>query len=173
MGETMVRAAALCAAVLALAASTSDGGGGTAMPGEACSEDEECVEGSLCFQNYCVGDGVLRFSVTWSVDSDFDLHVRTPNGNEINWSTTSADGGTLDVDQCVNACGAGTHVENVVFVEGAPLGQYSVWVENFNGRSSGPFTLYTSGVGLDIAPQSETLPATSGAVSAYFLVDYR
>ena len=143
------------------------------MPGETCSEDEECVEGSLCFNNYCVGDGILRFSVAWNVDSDFDLHVMTPRGSHISWNMTTGDGGTLDVDQCVSTCGAGSHVENIVFVEGAPLGQYSAWVENFNGRSAGPFTLHINGVGLNITPQGETLPATSGAVSATYLVDYR
>lgn len=143
------------------------------MPGDSCSEDDECVEGSLCFNNYCVGDGVLRFSVTWSVDSDFDLHVMTPGGTHLSWEMKSGAGGALDVDQCVSNCGVGTHVENIVFAEGAALGQYGAWVENFNGRSAGPFTLHIEGVGLNISPATESLPATSGAVSATHLVDFR
>ncbi len=173
MGEFAIRVIGLGLGVLALAASTSDGGGGDKMPGEACSGDEECVEGSICFNEFCVGDGVLRFTLAWSVDSDFDLHVMTPRGSHIYWQSTTGDGGTLDVDQCVSNCSAGSHVENVVFTESAPLGQYQYWVENFNGRSAGPFTVSVSGVGLTIPPLGETLPATSGAVSATYVIEYR
>ena len=142
------------------------------MPGEACTGEEECVPGSVCFNGFCVGDGVLRFSMAWSVDSDFDLHVMTPRGSHIYWQTTTGDGGTLDVDQCVSTCGVGSHVENVVFVEGAPLGQYQVWVENFNGRSAGQFQMVINGVGLNIPPITGDLPATSGATSTISLIDY-
>jgi hypothetical protein len=172
MGDHAIRAIVLGAAVLALAASTSDGGGGDTPVGQSCSEDEECVQGSLCFNQFCVGDGVLRFSLSWSVDSDFDLHVMTPRGSHIYWSSTSGDGGTLDVDQCVSSCGEGGHVENIVFPEMAPLGQYQAWVENFSGHSAGSFTLYFSGVGVNVPAASESLPATAGAMSATYLVDY-
>jgi hypothetical protein len=172
MGNHAIRAIVLGAAVVALAASTSDGGGDTPVGG-SCSGDEECVEGSLCFNQFCVGDGVLRFSLSWSVDSDFDLHVMTPRGSHIYWQTSSGDGGTLDVDQCVSSCGEGGHVENIVFPEAAPIGQYQVWVENFSGHSAGPFTLFTSGVGLNVPPASETLPATAGAMSATYVVQYQ
>lgn len=172
MGTHAIRAIVLGASVVALAASTS-GGGGDHQVGEMCSGDEQCVEGSICFNSYCVGDGVLRVSLQWSVDSDFDLHLMTPRGGHIYWSTDTADGGTLDVDQCVSACGAGTHVENIVFPETAPLGQYMAWVENFNGRSEGPFTLFVSGINLNVAPLSMSLPATAGAQSTVSVFEYR
>jgi hypothetical protein len=172
MGDHVIRAMVLGAAVLALAASTSDGGGDTPVGG-SCSGDEECVPGSLCFNQFCVGNGVLRFSLSWTVDSDFDLHVMTPRGSHIYWSTTTGDGGTLDVDQCVSSCGEGSHVENIVFREDAPLGQYQYWVENFSGHSAGSFQLYAEGVGLNLPPASETLPATAGAMSATYVLDYR
>src|ERR1041384_4517496 len=127
---TSIRVIVVVMAVFFCAASASNDEG-TAQPGEACGSDGDCVPGSVCFNQFCVGDGVLRFSLSWTADSDFDLHVMSPTGNEIYWQNTTADGGQLDVDQCAAGCTAGQHVENIVFTEGAPLGQYAFWVENF------------------------------------------
>ena len=162
-----------CLACLASASPDDEGGGGTQLPGETCSEEEMCVEGSVCYNGFCVGDGVLRFTLGWDVDSDFDLHVVTPNGTEIFWSTPTAEGGTLDVDQCVSTCGVGQHVENVVFIEQAPLGQYMYWAENFNGRSAGPMTIVVDGIGVDVAPLTDNLPATAGAISVTGVFELR
>jgi hypothetical protein len=120
-------------------------GTGTKEPGEACDETRECVPGSICFNEFCVGSGTLRISLAFEIDTDLDLHVETPLGSEIYYGNRSADGGTLDVDQCVSSCGTGSHVENVVFDDNAPPGNYTVHVRNFNGRAGGAFTVEVAG----------------------------
>ena len=144
------------------------GGGprGTAQPGDPCTDTQECIPGSICFNRFCVGEGTLRISLVFSVDSDYDLHVETPTGSEINFANRTANGGTLDVDQCISSCGTSTHVENVVFDGTAPAGVYTVWVENFDGRGTGPFTIDVAG---DVnASFSGNLPAVPDAVSEEF-----
>jgi len=139
---------------------------GTVPPGDPCDESTECVPGSICFNKYCVGSGTLRVSLGFTVDSDFDLHVRTPAGSEIYFANESADGGTLDVDQCVSSCEVGPHAENVVFDGTLLSGMYEVWVVNYSGRSAGDFTIEVAG---DVTEAfSGSLPATSGAESMHF-----
>lgn len=83
-----------------------------------------------------VGTGDIQISVAWSDTSDVDLHVTDPSGEEISFShTTSASGGTLDLDGNA-ACsrnslpgGQTAHVsnENVVWPLGQAIpGQYTV-----------------------------------------------
>lgn len=141
-------------------------GTGTKEPGEPCAETQECVPGSICFNEFCVGAGMLRISLGFEVDSDYDLHVETPLGSEIYYANRSADGGTLDVDQCVSSCGTSSHVENVVFEDDAPAGSYRVWVRNFNGRGGGDFTIEVAGAVNQTFNGS--LPATAGADSENF-----
>jgi hypothetical protein len=119
--------------------------GGTTDVGEPCTEEEECVPGSVCFNEYCVGEGTMRVSLAFTADSDFDLHVLTPSNEEIYFGNPLAGGGELDVDQCVGTCGAGAHVENIVFSTAA-TGTYEVWVVNYDGRSAGTFDIEVAGV---------------------------
>ncbi len=124
----------------------SDGPVEISQVGETCSTSDECDPNSVCFREICVGDGDLRVSLAFPTDSDFDLHVLTPLGNEIFFGNREADGGFLDVDQCISSCGTdSTHVENVVFSETAPRGEYRVWVRNFDGRAAGSFEIEVSG----------------------------
>jgi len=141
-------------------------GTGTTQPGDPCLNTRECVPGSVCFNRFCVGAGSLRISLAFTVDSDFDLHVLTPANSEIFFSNKMADGGELDVDQCISPCGTDSHAENVVF-DGAVLpGQYEVWVENFDGRAAGDFGIQVAG---DVNQTfMGTLPATGGAESEHF-----
>lgn len=141
-------------------------GRGTKQPGEACTETEECVPGSVCFNEFCVGAGALRVSLAFTVDSDFDLHLETPLGSHIYYANKNADGGTLDVDQCVSSCGEGSHVENIVFDDNAPAGEYEVWVENFDGEAAGSFTIEVAGA--VNRSFSGSLPASFGASSDRF-----
>jgi hypothetical protein len=155
--------------LLALAACSNSGGGprGDAVVGDPCVETRECVPETICFNRFCVGQGRLRISLAFDADSDFDLHVETPGGREIYFANRSADGGTLDLDQCVGGCDeAGTHVENVNFAEDAPPGEYDVWVVNFNGGEAGAFEIEVAG---DVQTAfSGSLDAVSGAMSEIF-----
>jgi uncharacterized protein YfaP (DUF2135 family) len=72
--------------------------------------------------------------------------VKTPAGREIYYNNRTADGGFLDVDQCVRPCGGGTHVENIFFENNPPQGNYDVWVLNFDGRAAGPFSIEVTGL---------------------------
>jgi hypothetical protein len=141
-------------------------GMGTKQPGDPCLQTMECIPGSVCFNRYCVGAGRLRISLAFTVDSDFDLHVLTPAGNEIYFASRSFDGGELDVDQCVDTCGTSEHVENVVFGDTVLPGQYEVWVENFTARSAGDFTIQIAG---DVTQTfTGSLPMEDDAASEHF-----
>jgi hypothetical protein len=142
---------------------------GSKEPGEPCGEDEECVPGSICFEGTCVGDGSLRVSLGWDVVSDFDLHLTTPDGGEIYYADPTHQGGQLDVDDCVLTCKDpfGIHVENIFFGDDAPIGNYQVWVENFNGRKSGDFFIEVEGEGI-YEYWEGSLPASSGATSPIY-----
>jgi Ca-activated chloride channel family protein len=114
----------------------------------------------VCFNKYCVGAGSLRISLAFTVDADFDLHVLTPADNEIFFANKAANGGELDVDQCISSCGSEPHVENVVFDETALSGEYQVWVVNFGARAAGDFRIEVAG---DVSATFEgSLPAASG-----------
>lgn len=138
-------------------------------PGEDCTEDEQCVLGSVCFEGTCVGDGTLRVSLGWHVSSDFDLHVVTPEGAELYYADDNHSGGQLDVDDCVISCREpdDTHVENIFFGTSAQLGTYQVWVENFNGRRSGAFFIEVEGDGIYEFWEG-SLAASPGAISQIF-----
>ena len=115
----------------------------------------------MCFNKYCVGAGTLRISLAFSVDADFDLHVLTPGDSEIYYAAREANGGTLDVDQCILACGTEPHAENVVFDETALAGVYEVWVVNFAPRAAGDFSIEVAG---DVSASFQgSLPATADA----------
>ena len=122
---------------------------------------------SVCFNKYCVGQGTFRVSLGFDADSDFDLHVETPDGSEIYFANELDGHGTLDVDQCIATCGDGPHVENVVFDNEAERGTYRVWVENFDGRDSGAFEVQVRGDGVNEDFAGE-LAADDEAVSQVF-----
>ncbi len=113
-----------------------------------CTRPEDCPDGTTCFEGVCVGTGELRISLSWNYVSDLDLHVETPTGVHISFENPDAGGGLLDVDDCIGGdCldNSGTHVENIFFASQPPVGEYSVWVYNFDGRNGGEFDIEVSG----------------------------
>lgn len=62
---------------------------------------------------------------------DLDLHVLTPNGNEIDYNNKMADSGTLDQDDIPTE--EGEYVENIFFPSdgSAPSGKYTYWVVQY------------------------------------------
>jgi hypothetical protein len=148
-------------------------GTGTVPPGDPCNGTVDCTPGSICWNEICIGEGSLRFSLAWTVASDFDLHVQTPAGTEIYYGNSSAEGASLDVDDCVgNSCRnpEGTHVENIFWADVAASGTYLVWVENYNGGAAGDFTIEVGGA--SAGPFTGSLSATSGESSEQFSVTY-
>ncbi len=129
--------------------------------GAECEMDSDCGAGQVCFEQTCVGDGGLRFSLTWNVDTDFDLMVRLPDGRTtINYIITSAQGGMLDVDDCFQSCRrpGGPHVENIHFPMDAPRGTYTYWVSNAGVTMADDFALEVSVAGTVQAMQSGNIP---------------
>ena len=130
-----------------------------------------CNSGFLCFNTYCVQEGELRISLTFAVDSDFDLHVKPPSGEEIYYGHRSASSGTLDVDQCVSSCSGPTHVENVFFTSEATQGNYTFFVQNYSARAAGDFTIEVAANG-QTQTFHGTLPDESKADSETFTYAY-
>lgn len=56
---------------------------GNAQPGDACTTTNECTVGFECDEGLCQHDEPFRITLSWTVDTDFDLHVRTPDGEEL------------------------------------------------------------------------------------------
>lgn len=143
--------------------------------GQSCSDDLDCGAGAVCYQGTCVGEGALRFSLSWDLDTDYDLHVMTPGGVHISYSQPSAAGGVLDVDDCVaSICrvAGGTHVENIFFAVAPASGVYEYWADNFSGELTGRFELEVSADGRVVATKSGTLPLLDPAESPHYTYDY-
>jgi len=136
---------------------------GAGAPGDPCMGNVDCRPGSICWNEVCLQEGLLRVSLAWTADSDFDLHVLTPDGAEIYYLNPSDGGGTLDVDDCIVDCANpdGVHVENVFFESAVPHGTFETWAVNYDGRGDGTYTIEVSGEA--DASFSGALPATQGA----------
>jgi hypothetical protein len=143
---------------------------GSQQAGEECHDESHCVDGATCFEQTCVGEGVLRVSLAWQKRTDFDLHVMTPGGQEIYWEDPSHTSGELDVDDCVIVCRKwdGPHVENIFFTEAAQAGEYVFWVENFNGRRSSDWWIEVVGPDGLRHDWSGSLPQQIGVTSELF-----
>jgi hypothetical protein len=76
-----------------------------------------------------VGAGEVQISVSWDAASDVDLHVITPEGNEIYYGNESADGGTLDLDSNAGCSIDNVNNENVTWPNASPSGTYRVLVD--------------------------------------------
>lgn len=137
-------------------------------PGELCERESDCVNCTTCVDGVCVGYGDLRISLLWSSDTDLDLHVATPDGDHIFFANREAGGGTLDVDDCIGSISGcrlpDRHVENVVFRGVISCGTYTVWVENFDGRSAAEYRVDVDGRVVD--SWSGDLAATGGTATA-------
>lgn len=132
--------------------------------GSECSDDSDCGAGTECEAGICVGVGVLRITLTFGMDTDLDLHVITPSGEEVYFGNPSAAGGVLDVDTCVGICDSNdVHVENIFFNEGLQPGFYEAFVVNFDGREGGEFRIDVAGAAELSA--TGTLSATAFATS--------
>jgi hypothetical protein len=78
-----------------------------------------------------VGTGDVQVTLSWDTDSDVDLHVVDPAGEEIFYAQRrSASGGELDLDSNAGCAIDGVRNENITWPVGrAPRGQYTVRVD--------------------------------------------
>lgn len=81
-----------------------------------------------------VGTGDVQVNVSWDVNSDVDLHVVEPSGEEIYYGhDTSASGGVLDLDSNAACSIDGVRNENITWPNRAPpRGQYTVRVDYYD-----------------------------------------
>ena len=97
-------------------AAASDGG----ATGPPVRKDFDVVE---------VGTGELQITLSWDEESDVDLHVVEPSGEEIYYGNrVSASGGALDLDSNASCRIDGVKNENVTWERSAPSGRYTVRV---------------------------------------------
>lgn len=78
-----------------------------------------------------VGTGDVQVSVSWNVESDVDLHLVEPNGEEIYYGNdVSNSGGTLDLDSNAACIIDGKKNENITWpTRVPPKGTYTVRVD--------------------------------------------
>lgn len=79
--------------------------------------------------------GKLKVTLMWDFPADIDLHVNTPNGEEIDYQHKSDNtGGKLDVDDTSGGAGS---AENVYWDENPPRGDYEVSLVYYDIRTGG------------------------------------
>ncbi|HKE18388.1 MAG TPA: hypothetical protein VKB80_26100 [Kofleriaceae bacterium] len=80
-----------------------------------------------------VGTGDVQVSVSWDADSDVDLHVIDPAGDEVYFGMRDvASGGMLDLDSNPACFIDGVNNENITWAT-APDGEYTVRVDYYAG----------------------------------------
>jgi hypothetical protein len=142
--------------------------------GDPCGGEIDCTPGSICWNDICIEEGALRFSLVWETSNDLDLHVMTPDGTEIFYGNSSAAGGELDVDDCVGGgCTNpdGMHVENIFFAEEGASGTYTYWVVNYSGDEESDFELEVAEGEDVVATESGTVDSTT-TTSTQYTYDY-
>jgi hypothetical protein len=78
-----------------------------------------------------VGTGEVQVSVSWDTDSDVDLHVTDPAGDEVYYGQTVVESsGMLDLDSNPNCNIDGVNNENITWAS-APEGTYIVRLDYF------------------------------------------
>jgi hypothetical protein len=118
-----------------------------------------------------VGTGDVQVTLSWDVDSDVDLHVVAPGGEEIYYGgRRSSTGGELDLDSNANCNIDGVRNENITWPVGrAPQGRYIVRVNYWSScgvsRTNYTVRINNGGVG-QIVTGTLTGPGDRGGQGA-------
>lgn len=118
-----------------------------------------------------VGTGDVQVTLSWNADSDVDLHVVDPSGEEVFWGhRRAASGGELDLDSNAACAIDGVRNENITWPVGrAPRGRYTVRVDYWDSCGVGR-TDYNvrvnSGGNVQIFSGSFTGPGDRGGVGS-------
>jgi hypothetical protein len=104
-----------------------------------------------------VGTGDVQVTLSWDVDSDVDLHVIDPSGEEIFYANRqAASRGELDLDSNAACDIDGVRNENITWPVGrAPVGRYTVRVDYWDSCGVAR-TNYTVRVNAGGTPQITT-----------------
>jgi hypothetical protein len=104
-----------------------------------------------------VGTGDVQVSLSWDTETDVDLHVLDPSGEEIYYGNDkAASGGELDLDSNAGCSLDHKKNENITWASGtAPHGTYKVLVDYWSACSVSDTTHYAVTVNVTgKAPQS-------------------
>ena len=84
-----------------------------------------------------VGTGDVQVTLSWDAESDVDLHVVDPNGDEVFFANRQVpSGGELDLDSNAGCSIDSVRNENITWPEGsAPQGTYTVRVDYWSACS--------------------------------------
>lgn len=118
---------------------TENGPRGNTQMGDRCQSTRQCTDGLACEQGFCVEQGELRISMAWDTNTDADLHVRTPSGEEIYYrNRVSSDGGQFQKDGCIaSRCEDGTLKIEAVIWRGEPTeGTYEFFGLNYDAEEA-------------------------------------
>ena len=121
--------------------------------GNACTATQACVSG------VCVGQGSLRFTLTWNTNGDMDLHVTPPCGTEIYFGRLSACGGTQDRDDTSTQ-----GPENIFWTASYTPGRYYVCPESYTGAvANTTWTLVVVRGGIEVARRTGVRGVVDGS----------
>lgn len=113
--------------------------------------------------------GAIVTTLTWEANCDLDIHCITPSGSHISYSSTTGDGGKLDVD--MQARGAsGAPVENIFWAGTPPLGKYEFYV---HGYRCPPNTAYTCRVKIHDETYMLSGTVSTGGKTAVMTFEYK
>ncbi len=118
-----------------------------------------------------VGTGDVQVTLSWDRDSDVDLHVVAPGGEEIFYAhQQSASGGTLDLDSNAACDIDGVRNENITWPTGrAPRGSYTVRVDYWSscGVSATSWTVrINNGGSIQVANGTFTGAGDQGGIAS-------
>ena len=127
---------------------------------------------SARFNSTAVGSQNLQVSLNWSDPVDLDLHVETPNEEDIYYGNeTGMNGGSLDLDSNAACFIDGVNNENITWGEDQPVaGTYIVRVDLWSHCDEpGPFPYVVTVVvdGESTTYTGSFVPADEGAGSAF------
>lgn len=94
------------------------------------------------------GSGEFRVNLSWQTTDDLDLHIGTPNGEEIHYNNKVVEYqgviGELDIDKNAGSDLVSNPQENIKW-NGLPVGKYTISVNLYKNREKNkvPFTLTT------------------------------
>lgn len=143
---------------------------GNTQPGEACRSTDDCAIGFACQDLLCEQIDPVRITLSWTADTDFDLHVATPTG-ELYFGQTNdqaylgsddcadrklpGDGGTVVRPSCRESSEHHEHafLRDVAMPTGLDagdtdagfddlvFGEFEYWADNYGCDTAGDFTL--------------------------------
>ncbi len=87
-------------------------------------------------------EGEVKVTLSWqTANSDMDVHLFDPCGNEIYYGGRTQVCNTLTGELDVDDLGFGPLIENIAYANGAPAGDYRVEVDNFSGTGTVNYSL--------------------------------